>query len=671
MRAIAILLVLLYHANVPGFEGGYVGVDMFFVISGFLITGTMLREIETTNAFSLSRFWARRAKRLLPAAFLALAGSAVITWLWLPVTQREVFGGDIIAASLYVVNWRLGDRSVDYLAEDVGSSPVQHFWSLAVEEQFYIAWPLFIVVALLVASRLRISRTAAVTGVVLVASGISFWWSVTSTRTEPAVAFFSTLTRFWELGIGAGLALGASMWTSLGLRQRAALAWTGLAAILYATVGFDESTAWPSWRALVPVGGAALLLVAGIGDGTTAPARTLSIRPAVWIGGLSYSLYLWHWPLLVGFESRFDGLTAPQAIGVVALSFAPAIAANRLVENPLRFARPMERNAVALGVGAVCVTASVAVGALLIRTIPPSDVPDDFVAAGAAAITEPRPPGTPTNTTSTDPDYITPDPVDAADDLPDAYSNGCQVGFADTEPRECVYGDSSTGSVMLVGDSKAVQWESALQAVASELDWTLTTIGKSSCAFSEADHLRQGEPYPECRAWNDAVTAKILDAHPDLVIVSSGVRAGYPKGADDTEQSTGAMARGYADRWTELIEAGIPVVVILDNPGPDQPIPECVADNRTDIGSCAFMLEAAWSAAATQRRALEMSDDAHVIDMTAYICPDDCPAVIGNVLVYRQGSHLTRTYIDSLAPVLADQLKAVRESIRDDAQQDS
>ena len=200
LRAIAIILVLLYHAGVGKVSGGFIGVDVFFVVSGFLITGLLLRELEQTGRVSLRRFYARRVRRLLPAATLVLVVTAVLAWRLGPVVDREVFGGDISAAALYVLNWRLADRSVDYLAEGSGISPVMHYWSLSVEEQFYLIWPLLLIAVGLLARRYPGHLRALLAGGLLLIVGPSFLWSLVDTADSPATAFFVTTTRLWELG---------------------------------------------------------------------------------------------------------------------------------------------------------------------------------------------------------------------------------------------------------------------------------------------------------------------------------------------------------------------------------------------------------------------------------------------------------------------------------------
>ncbi|HEV6955624.1 MAG TPA: acyltransferase, partial [Promicromonospora sp.] len=201
LRAVAIGLVLLYHGGLDQLTGGFVGVDVFFVISGFLITGLLIRELEKSGRISLPRFYARRAKRLLPATALVLVVTAVLTWLTVSVIEWRTFGLDIVSAAAYVVNWRLAARSVDYLAEDVGVSPVQHFWSLAVEEQFYIVWPLLLVVIAWWVRRRATARLRAVmtAGILLIAVP-SFAYSIYLTQANPSAAFFVTPTRLWEMG---------------------------------------------------------------------------------------------------------------------------------------------------------------------------------------------------------------------------------------------------------------------------------------------------------------------------------------------------------------------------------------------------------------------------------------------------------------------------------------
>ncbi|MCR6689490.1 acyltransferase [Cellulomonas sp.] len=296
LRAVAVALVLAFHAGLP-VPGGFVGVDVFFVVSGFLITGLIADEVARTGRLRLGRFYARRARRLLPAAALALTAVVVATLVWLPVTRWREIAGDVVATALYVVNWRLADRSVDYLAEGAAASPVQHFWSLAVEEQFYVIWPL-LVVALVALARMRgrrVTRRALVVGVAVVAWA-SVLWSVTLTDLDPARAYFVTTTRVWELAAGALLALLAHRVVRAPAGLLRAGGWAGLALLLLAAVLLDGGTPFPGTAALLPVGGTVLVLAAGLAGPGLRPLTAGVLQP---VGAASYSLYLWHWPAVV------------------------------------------------------------------------------------------------------------------------------------------------------------------------------------------------------------------------------------------------------------------------------------------------------------------------------------------------------------------------------------
>lgn len=305
LRAVAVGLVLLYHAGWSFLPGGFVGVDVFFVISGFLITGQIVNEIERTGRLSLIGFYARRAKRILPAATVVLAATAAAVWLFVPRSDWQVIGGDIAAAAVYVVNWRFADRAVDYLAADNAvTSPVQHFWSLAVEEQFYLLWPLLIVLAILAARTLRRSNVRPVLWVGLAVLAVpSFVWSILETANSPARAFFVSTTRLWELAVGAGIALIAVRAARMPRAAALVLGWLGLAAIVAAALLVTAKTAWPGYAAALPTLGAAAVIAAGAAAGSRGPVLLLGTSPFRWVGDLSYSLYLWHWPMLVVAEA--------------------------------------------------------------------------------------------------------------------------------------------------------------------------------------------------------------------------------------------------------------------------------------------------------------------------------------------------------------------------------
>ncbi|MBD8063112.1 acyltransferase family protein [Oceanitalea stevensii] len=670
LRAVAIGLVLVYHAGVRQLPGGFVGVDVFFVISGFLITGLLIRELERDGRVSLRRFYARRAKRLLPAAGLVLVVTSALTFWTLPVVDWRAFGWDVVGAALYVVNWVLAGRSVDYLAEDVGASPVQHFWSLAVEEQFYIVWPLLLVlVGWLVrrSRRLRV-RPVMVAGILLIAVP-SFFWSVHYSAASPDAAFFVTTTRLWELGIGAFVAIGATQWGRLPRALATVLGWAGLAAVVLSGFLLTSEVTWPGSAALLPTLGTAAVIVAGFVHGNRGPARLLAWRPAVWVGALSYSLYLWHWPLIVAATALWGELGGKRGLLVMAVAVVPAYLSHRFVENPIRFSGGVARSeGLALSIGANFSLVGVAAGLALVLAVPSAPAAGGS-ASGAAAIEDP---GTTTAGPGTlaslaEVEAIVPAPVDAPEDLPAGYADGCDVDVTEDELVVCEYGDlDGEVTVAVVGDSKVYQWQSALDAVAEEQGWRLVYVIKSACPFSTALPMAGEDLNDSCVAWNEEALETVADLQPDLLLTSQRTPTAPASTEDLQDRTREAMEDGLVERWEQLAGLGIPVAVLLDNPSPDIDVYECVAENLQSLEECAFDRETgiAESAALTQRAAAERVDTARVVDLTEHVCPAEvCVPVIGDVLVYRQGSHLTDTYVRSLTPVLARELVPLVEEL--------
>ncbi|MCA5892733.1 acyltransferase [Isoptericola sp. NEAU-Y5] len=665
MRAIAIGLVLIYHAGVRQLPGGFVGVDVFFVISGFLITGLLIREIERTGRVSLVTFYARRAKRLLPATGLVLIVTSVLTWLTVSPVQWRTFGLDIVSAATYVVNWRLADRSVDYLAEDVGASPVQHFWSLAVEEQFYIVWPLLLVLLAWLLRRYAGLRLRPVLMVGILAVIVpSFVYSIYLTASTPATAFFVTPTRLWELGIGALVAIGAPMWLRIPRAAAIVGGWVGLVVVVVSGLFFTTASAWPGSAALAPTVGTAAMIVAGYTSGRVGVAGLLSWKPAVWIGGMSYSLYLWHWPLIVAATAYWGELGAKRGLLVVAAAIIPAYLSLKLIENPVRFAPSLSRsNRLTLSVGANFTAIGVVAGLVLVLLVPTTSGGGgggDRQAAGAAVVGSDTEPEAGTVESLASVEWFVPDAVVAVDDVP-PYPRECQVSQDSPDPVRCEWGDPDGDvTVAVVGDSKIMQWYTPLGDIAEEEGWRIVSYTKSACGFHDGMQVNKGEPYESCAAWNDAVFDELVALDPDLVLTSQRVNDVLADPSDVESRSVDAMVDAQVRRWTALTDADIPLVVILDNPNPQGlTVYECVAENPDDLAACTFDRDQGIkeSGAAAQAPAAEQVPGTQVVDMAPEICPgEECVPVIGNVLVYRQTSHLTDTYAQTLIDPLREQL---------------
>ena len=663
MRTIAVGSVLVGHAGVSWFAGGFVGVDVFFVLSGFLITGLLAREVSSTGRVRIGNFWARRMKRLLPASATVLLFSAVVTYVYLPITQRQDFGGDIKSAALYVVNWRLASRGVDYLAEDIGQSPVQHYWSLAVEEQFYLVWPLLMLaIGVVAAKRWKLGAFVALGAITVV----SFIWSVMQTESSPATAYFVSTTRIWELGLGALLALSAARVAKLPSVLLAFGGWLGIALIAYAVLVFNDSTTWPGANALVPTVGAALMIASGITRTPGSPQRLLSLAPMVWIGGLSYSIYLWHWPILVAAQAKYPDIQVRWTLLLMIASIVPAWLSHKYIENPVRFGTFFKPTGRALAMGTTLTAIGVCTGLLLNATVGlGSHVSEASVkdSPGAAALTDPANKDVNWSDIKSV-DSMRPLPQDAPTDRPPLYDDQpeCQVDYGDPKPELCEFGDTSSDRVVvIVGDSKVVQWETALSDLGKREGWKLVQITKSACPFTDAS-IRTGnrqKVWTDCREWGRRALKKILDLHPELVIASHRKNSALPKGKTaQSDLRRSAMVQGMASYWRTITQAGIPLAVLLDNPEPKtEGIYECVAKHENNLRACAFDESDGLrrSGASSQLAAAAEVPAVKVINMSNVICPDAdrCAPVIGNVLVYRQGTHLTRTFVDSAEPQLA------------------
>ncbi|RNL86983.1 acyltransferase family protein [Halostreptopolyspora alba] len=652
LRALAVIIVLVYHVNHELLPGGYVGVDVFFVISGFLITTLMLREARTHGRVSLSGFYIRRIRRILPAATLVLAVTGALAFVVLPAPRLGDTAAQLVASAAYVENLYLAHQSVDYLAAETAASPVQHFWSLAVEEQFYLLWPLLFVGWLALGAGRRDERMIIAATSTVVA--ISFAWSVWLAANTPQSAYFLPQGRMWELAAGGVLALLLSRWRPPE-NTRWALGWAGIAAIATATLTYDDATPFPGWAATLPVLGAMAVITAGDTPGRWSAHALLRTRPAGFLGDLSYALYLWHWPLIVftlALTERPE-LTPFEAVLVLSGTFLLSWGTKIAVEDPVRGAGLPRagRGAAAFALTGLMVVTTIGGGNYLhLQRL--DDVRfDPAVHVGPEAIGHQDPEG--------DGTAIYPPPVSAEANLPSVYDDDCQASPAVTTPRSCVYGpDDATRDVAVIGDSHAAHWVPALREVAQHQRWRLHTYTKSSCAFTSTLLERAGSSYPQCQQWNQAVVEELVsEVEPDMVLTSSATQARAHR-ADSEEQNTAMLAEGMAGLWAPLDAADIDIVAIRDTPKSLARIPECVDRHTDDLHECARPESEALSEDDPQELAVaEYDAPADLVDLTDRFCVDEnCPPVVGNVLVYRDSHHLTATYSRLLAPDLRDRL---------------
>ena len=653
LRGLAVVPVLLYHAAVPWFEGGYVGVDVFFVLSGYLITGLLLREVAATGRLSLPRFYARRARRILPAAALVLLAILLASALVLPPLRAADVAVDGTWAALFAANIRFALKAADYLSSDIDASPLLHYWSLGVEEQFYLLWPLLLLVA--VRRRSNAARAAAVLATVVVLA--SFALSLRLTHTNIPWAFYSLPTRAWELGLGALLVLAELHGRRLPAWAAAAAGWSGVALIVAAVTSFDDRTPYPGTAALLPTIGAVALIAAGARASRAAPGRLLSTAIPRFFGRISYSLYLWSWPLLVIPAAAAEGALSLRArLALAALAVPIAAISQRLVEQPLRRGQFIGTVAARNLVYAAAV--SLAVVAVAVGTygrarwqLGPGGSAGEPVEALVPLAGGPLPAD------------VVPPLATVRDDEPAPYREGCHVRLMGTRSGECAYGvPSATHTVVLFGDSHAAHWFPALERIATARGWRLLHRTKSACSVADVAQWdgRVRREYHECADWRESVVRELEAQPPALVVISGAGRVGVMANGRviAAADRPAAWAAGLTRTIRRLEATGAAVVVIADTPRPNGDAPVCLSGHVDDVRACANPRARAVD---EQWRALEWKTaqqaGATFVDPTDWVCPiDPCPAVISSRLVYRDHHHLSTPFSALLASRLAEQL---------------
>lgn len=605
LRALAVILVIAFHAKF--LSGGFVGVDIFYVISGYLITGLLLRELKETGSISLRNFYARRIKRLLPSTFLVLVSTAIVSFMVMPSSARSNLGRNIIAAALYVSNYVFAWWQNDY--QNLGStpSPIIHFWSLAVEEQFYLIWPLLILLAA------RNSRTSRAFKVLVGVTIFSFILSLLATPKYPIWSFYSLPTRAWELGLGALVLLARDLpipWNKLRWTN-----WVALATLLVAAFIFNENTLFPGVAALLPTLGAAYLLIS-VRELPALLSRILNLRLIQWIGDISYPLYLWHWPALVLPVYIFHSpLNLLQRIGSILLTFLLAGLTHRYVENPLRHVHASFSAVVRLA----------AIGTVGVSML---GVGISYSSASSLSLKE----------------VVGNSTLKQITRLPIIYADGCQVGKSATNSPPCVYGDiHGSKSIFLFGDSHAAQWFPTLNSIAKSDGFKLIVLTKSSCPSASVELPDQGAfRNAPCQLWRENAFKRIDTAHPWAVIVSNFEHYSPPSGAGSHSLW---WRNGVTATMARLNRLSQHSIYIQDTPWPNRDIPSCLLQEKVSACQVARPAPQSWLI-----HSLDKSD--LVIDPAHWFCDLSCPAIRDGIVVYRDATHMSVDFAEHLIPEL-------------------
>ncbi|MBB5919649.1 peptidoglycan/LPS O-acetylase OafA/YrhL [Actinoalloteichus hoggarensis] len=645
LRAVASLLVVVYHIWLGRVSGG---VDVFFLISGFLITGQLVRSVERSGGIQFRPLWGRMIKRLFPAALTVLAVVMVASFLLLPANRWFQTIREIVASALYLENWQLAADSVDYLAKSNAVSPVQHFWSLSIQGQFYIVWPLLVLLVIGVAkfsgNRFRLTLL----GTLSVVFTTSLIYSVISTASDQAFAYFNSLTRVWEFALG-GLLMLAIDHVNLPKAVRVLLGWFGIAALVACGLVLQVSTVFPGYMALWPTGAALLVILAGASGTRLGVDWILSSRPLEYLGNISYALYLWHWPVLVFYlivRERSDvGLLGGAFI--IGVSIVLSMLTYHLVENPLR------RSAI----GTRTPWSGYRFGLVLLVPVLAAAGTWQYTAAQQAGaydgiMDDPDHPGavslTPDFTYWGEDDVVPAPPfVALSDDAVKIDRDNCETSPHYEDLRVCqnTLDGPAERHIVVVGDSHSEQWVTALYLIAEDRNWRISSMYKGACPFSVVS-----ETFPnneDCVEWNAAAAAQTIDMDPDLVFTTATreVRVGL---TEETPQ-------GYVEQWRNMEAAGIPVIAMRDNPRYDYKPSECLENSGLDVASCSVPRAELLAERAPYEFLPDVPANVSFLDFSDYLCVEDvCPPVIGNVLVYLDENHISASYVASMAPMLEE-----------------
>jgi peptidoglycan/LPS O-acetylase OafA/YrhL len=636
LRSIAVLLVIGCHCGISWCAGGFVGVDVFFVISGYLITGLLAREYLETLGIDFAAFFARRARRLLPACLVVLASTALAAALLLGPQEIDSTARAGLAGSLYMSNIFFDHASSDYFAPAVQQNPLLHTWSLGVEEQFYLVWPWLILFAG------RSARARPWIFAALAAS--SFACALLATRNAPTFAFYELPARAWEFAAGGILALAPAV----GRSGRSGI-WSvaggivGAVMIVGTMFRVKGGSGFPGWIALVPVAGTLLVLSAGDAEPHRGVSAVLSTAPLRFLGARSYSWYLWHWPFVVFAAVLLPAITVVQKIEAAIAALLMAALSHRWVEQPIRTSRHLVRRpnwslCAAAGAALLTIGTSAALASFGQREM---TLDAKYEAIQAAT-------------------------VDYGFAARQCYTDGRSVEAV--KAMVCEFGDPRAArTLVLFGDSHAMQWINAMRKAADEKGWHLVTLVKPGCAASDINPHNLSVPSDACKLWRVQAIEKIVDLVPYAVVMAS-----YNGATVQGDMLTPSLMpvdevrAGTRSILLKLRAAGIRVVVLRDSPHPPFNVPACISRSigraHSTVDPCEFDASKALNASAfeAERAAGEGLTDVYYLDMDDLICPGaSCSAVQDGRIVYRDENHLAGSYAESLAGEVAARLSRV------------
>jgi peptidoglycan/LPS O-acetylase OafA/YrhL len=625
LRAVAVCLVVLYHAGFPFLSGGFIGVDIFFVLSGYLITGLLAQELNSDGRISLLGFYARRVRRLLPALSLVVAVVCLVQIILVsPIAQIEVLKAALMT-TFFCSNLYFSHVELNYFSHGSIPSPLLHTWSLAVEEQIYFVWPMFLLLLTKAVKSAQI-RVLAITAV----TALSFAGCIWLTSRNQVLAFYLAPSRAWEFSIGGVLALMPLHWLTARENLCRWLGAAGLPALVFSGVMMTGSARFPGYIAALPVLATLAVLMAGSAAPSSLAVRWLSWLPLQYIGRISYSLYLWHWPVLTMVQEMLHDHSVAIRVACVLFSVVLAAATHVMVENPVRFnSFLVPRPRLSLGIVALSMTMAAGGFAAWWTALHHSAQFHKFEQVRA--------------------------------DIPFLYETGCTADLTDSTPKLCFFGEISNpeATIVLFGDSHAAQWFPALKAIAESKHWKLVTIIKAACSPMAIETLDNIRAVDACDRWRKLSTARIQEMRPDAVILSSSSL--YPQPGSSKLIDVSDWERGSRETFLALTRRNIAVRFIRDTPNADYDVPYCLAQLAWNgRAACPPLLRTKALNDGIYRAQLRAAADfsnVKIIDMSDAICSkDSCETEQGDLVKYRDSDHMTSSYIKSLAGDLQSRL---------------
>jgi peptidoglycan/LPS O-acetylase OafA/YrhL len=640
LRAVAVLLVILCHARVPGFSGGFIGVDVFFVLSGYLISGLLIKEFSSQGSIAFTRFYLRRLQRLAPALLAMLLATSVIVYLTISPHAQSAHFMSAAAAALWMSNIHFAVGELNYFAPNAAENVFLHTWSLSVEEQFYLLWPglIFLVLGTRRSGNAytRIWRLGpALLLIVLTSFAVCFYL----TYNNAVAAYYFPTSRAWQFAIGA-LALlftfrqrndfaGISQTSRTGSPGTSVVAgWIGFGALAFAATTLTETSRYPGMWALLPSLGTALILSAGTAPQRWGLSRVLAIKPLVLIGSVSYSWYLWHWPVLVLGRVLKPDSSPYSTAAAIGLSLILAVLSYYLIETPIRRNQFLRSKPRFFGITTLAAMVLIVMWQLWLTQRSQTQIFSPELEQYYAA----------------------------RNDLPVIYEMECDSWADSSDLKRCEFGSGTPEhEAMLIGDSVAAQWFSAFSGIAAWPDWRLTVLTKSSCPIVDNPffYTRIGRRFQECETWRDNVLVEISKMHPDLVIISSA--SSYPFSATEWKQGTSRILQEISNHAEHVIVLRATPILPFDaldclgnqawqeKEAPFMPAPDC-----STIGGNYFGGEYVYDA--LQAASLPFGN-VQVVDLNSLVCPGGvCDATYGEFIVFRDKQHLTDKFVKTITP---------------------